>query len=83
MNHRQVVATLAVPPLRRSTDCECAQLGLQLAEMVLRAMPGGPQAVEAADGIDALEATELQGHPELQAAASQLVDTYFGEEYGL
>lgn len=69
--------------MRRSTDYEAAQLGLQIAEMVLRAMPGGPQAVEAADGIDALEAVELQGHPQLQAAASQLIDEYFGEEYGL
>ena len=68
--------------MRRSTDYEAAQLGLQVAEMVLRMLPGGPQAVEAVDGIDALEAIELQGHPQLQAAASQLIDTYFGEDYG-
>ena len=50
---------------------------------VLRVMPGGQQAVEEADGIDALEAIELQSHPQLQTAAARLVDTYFGEDYGL
>ena len=67
--------------MRRSTGYEAAQLGLQIAEMVLRAMPGGPSAVESVDGIDALEAIELQGHPQLQAAAAQLIDQYFGEDY--
>jgi hypothetical protein len=46
-------------------------------------MPGGQQAVEVADGIDALEALELQSHPQLQTAAARLVDKYFGEDYGL
>jgi hypothetical protein len=42
----------------RGPDMEAARLGLQFVEMVLRMLPGGAQAVEAADGIDALE--ELQ-----------------------
>ena len=50
---------------------------------MLRAMPGGQRVVEEADGIDALEALELQSHPQLQSAAAHLVDTYFGEDYGL
>ncbi len=50
---------------------------------MLRAMPDGQRAMEEADGIDALEALELQSHPHLQAAAAGLVDTYFGEDYGL
>lgn len=35
-------------------------LGVQFAEMVLRVMPRGPQAVEAADGIDALESLQFR-----------------------
>ena len=46
-------------------------------------MPDGQRAIEEADGIDALEAPELQSHPQLQTAAAGLVDVYFGEEYGL
>ena len=67
----------------RSSEYEAAELGLQIAEMVLRVMPGGQAAVEAADGIDALEAPELRSHPQLEAAASQIIDQYFGEDYGL
>ena len=67
----------------RSSEYEAAELGLQIAEMVLRVMPGGQEAVEAADGIDALEAPELRSHPQLEAAASQIIDQYFGEDYGL
>ena len=51
--------------------------------MVLQVMPGGQEAVEAADGIDALEAIELRSHPQLEAAASQIIDEYFGEDYGI
>ena len=39
--------------------------GVQFAEMVLRVMPRGPQAVEAADGIDALESLQFRWAPEL------------------
>ncbi len=39
---------------------DAAALGVQFAEMVLRVMPQGPAAVEAADGIDALEALQFR-----------------------
>jgi hypothetical protein len=39
---------------------EAAVLGVQFTEIVLRIMPGGPQAVEAADGIDALESLQFR-----------------------
>jgi hypothetical protein len=39
---------------------DAAMLGVQFAEMVLRVMPRGPQAVEAADGIDALESLQFR-----------------------
>ena len=35
-------------------------LGVQFAEMVLRVMPRGPQIIEAADGIDALESLQFR-----------------------
>lgn len=39
---------------------EAAALGLGFAEMVLQAMPGGARAVEAADGIDAIESLQFR-----------------------
>lgn len=44
---------------------EAALLGVQFAEMVLRVMPRGPQAVEAADGIDALESLQFRSAVDL------------------
>lgn len=44
----------------RSADMEAAALGLGFAEMVLQAMPGGARAVEAADGIDAIESLQFR-----------------------
>lgn len=42
---------------------EAAELGVQFAEMVLRVMPNGQQAIEAADGIDALESLQFRCAP--------------------
>lgn len=39
---------------------DAAALGVQFAEMVLRVMPGGPEAIVAADGIDALESLQFR-----------------------
>ncbi|KAK9808864.1 hypothetical protein WJX72_005408 [[Myrmecia] bisecta] len=80
-SHSQVLP--AFLGLMRSPDMEAAQLGLQFTEMVLRVLPEGPQAVEAADGIDAIEELQFKGPPHLQRLAAQLVDKYFGEDYGL
>lgn len=44
----------------RSVDMEAAALGLEFAEMVLQVMPGGRTALEAADGIDAIESVEYR-----------------------
>jgi len=67
----------------RSQDADASRLGIQFTEMVLRCLPNGPQLVEAADGIDALEEAQFRGAPELQDWAGQLVDKYYGEDYGL
>mmetsp|Transcript_16760 Transcript_16760/g.42945 ORF Transcript_16760/g.42945 Transcript_16760/m.42945 type:complete len:128 (+) Transcript_16760:233-616(+) len=67
----------------RSQDADACRLGMQFTEMVLRCVPEGAQMVEAADGIDALEEAQFRGAPELQAWAGALVDTYYGEDYGL
>ncbi|CAI5947687.1 unnamed protein product [Closterium sp. NIES-65] len=52
---------------------------------VLRVLPDkrGPRLVEEADGIDAIEAAQFVGNEELHSMSSYLVDTYFGEDYGL
>ena len=44
----------------RSPDADAAAMGVQFTEMVLRVMPEGPAAVEAADGIDALESLHFR-----------------------
>ncbi|GMH33979.1 hypothetical protein BSKO_01813 [Bryopsis sp. KO-2023] len=68
----------------RSPDMEAARLGIQFTEMVLRVVPGGLEMVEEVDGIDALEAVQFGNAPaELQRMAARLVDTYYGEGYGL
>ncbi len=51
---------ILVDLIDRSPDMDAAALGVQFAEMVLRVMPQGPAAVEAADGIDALEALQFR-----------------------
>jgi len=79
-----VCFTQALRPMRANSTYACRPVGqLVCASQMLRVMPDGQRVVEEADGIDALEALELQSHPQLQAAAAGLVDTYFGEDYGL
>lgn len=71
--------------LVRSADTEAARLGLQFMEMVLRGMPDGegPKLVEKEDGIDAIERFQFHENEDLRNMANGLVDTYFGEDYGL
>ncbi|KAG8374253.1 hypothetical protein BUALT_Bualt11G0112100 [Buddleja alternifolia] len=71
--------------LVRSADIEAARLGLQFMELVLRGMPNGegPKLVEAEDGIDAMERFQFHENEDLRNMANELVDKYFGEDYGL
>lgn len=48
-------------------------------------MPGGngPKIVEQMEGIDALESLQFHENDQLRIMANSLVDTYFGENYGL
>eukprot|EP00899_Mesostigma_viride_P018423 jgi/Mesvir1/26582/Mv16232-RA.1 len=81
-----VVQHGALPPilsLIRAPDAEAASLGLRFVELVLRLVPRGPQLVEAEDGIDAIESVQFHESEELRRMSSQLVDTYYGEDYGL
>ena len=52
---------------------------------VLRGMPNGEgqQLVEKEDRIDAMERFQFHENDDLRNMANQLVDKYFGEEYGL
>lgn len=71
--------------LVRSADIEAARLGLQFMELVLRGMPNGegPKLVESEDGIEAMERFQFHENEDLRNMANGLVDTYFGEDYGL
>ncbi|CAA0842905.1 Importin subunit alpha-9 [Striga hermonthica] len=71
--------------LVRSVDVEAARLGLQFLELVLRGMPNGegPKLVEAEDGIEAMERFQFHENEDLRNMANELVDKYFGEDYGL
>ncbi|XAR69046.1 hypothetical protein NMG60_11000498 [Bertholletia excelsa] len=71
--------------LVRSADIEAARLGLQFIELVLRGMPNGkgPKLVEIEDGIDAMERFQFHENDDLRIMANELVDRYFGEDYGL
>ncbi|KAA8518790.1 hypothetical protein F0562_016436 [Nyssa sinensis] len=71
--------------LVRSADTEAARLGLQFMELVLRGMPNGdgPKLVEREDGIDAMERFQFHENEDLRNMANELVDKYFGEDYGL
>ncbi|CAH9127040.1 unnamed protein product [Cuscuta epithymum] len=71
--------------LVRSVDIEAAKLGLQFLELVLRGMPNGegPNLVEKEDGIDALERYQFHENEEVRGMANQLLDKYYGDEYGL
>lgn len=71
--------------LVRSADTEAARLGLQFLELVLRGMPDGegPKLVEREDGIDAMERFQFHENDDLRNMANELVDKYFGADYGL
>ncbi|XP_059646910.1 importin subunit alpha-9 [Cornus florida] len=71
--------------LVRSADTEAARLGLQFMELVLRGMPNGegPKLVEREDGIDAMERFQFHENEDLRNMANELVDKYFGEDYGI
>ncbi|KAK3038411.1 hypothetical protein RJ639_030577 [Escallonia herrerae] len=71
--------------LVRSADTEAARLGLQFMELVLRGMPNGegPKLVEREDGIDAMERFQFHENEDLRNMANELIDRYFGEDYGL
>lgn len=71
--------------LVRSADIEAARLGLQFLELVLRGLPNGegPKLVEREDGIDAMERFQFHENEDLRNMANELVDKYFGEDYGL
>ncbi|XP_073290244.1 importin subunit alpha-9-like isoform X1 [Primulina huaijiensis] len=71
--------------LVRSADIEAARVGLQFMELVLRGMPNGegPKLVEAEDGIDAMERYQFHENEDVRNMANELVDKYFGEDYGL
>ncbi|RAL45221.1 hypothetical protein DM860_014631 [Cuscuta australis] len=71
--------------LVRSVDVEAARLGLQFLELVLRGTPDGegPKIVEKEDGIDALERYQFHENEELRGMANELLDKYYGDEYGL
>ncbi|KAL3536302.1 hypothetical protein ACH5RR_004763 [Cinchona calisaya] len=71
--------------LLRSADNEAARLGLQFIELVLRGIPNGEglKLVEREDGIDAMERFQFHENEELRCMATELVDKYFGEDYGV
>ncbi|XP_073052631.1 importin subunit alpha-9-like [Primulina eburnea] len=71
--------------LVRSANIEAARVGLQFMELVLRGMPNGegPKLVEAEDGIDAMERYQFHENEDIRNMANELVDKYFGEDYGL
>lgn len=55
------------------------------APQVLRGMPNGegPKLVEAEDGIEAMERFQFHESEELRNMGNELVDKYFGEDYGV
>ncbi|KAH7672622.1 Importin subunit alpha protein [Dioscorea alata] len=71
--------------LLKSPDMESARLGLQFLELVLRGMPNGegPKLVEREDGIAAMEIFQFHENEFMRNMANELVDKYFGEDYGL
>eukprot|EP00249_Psilotum_nudum_P019946 c27487_g1_i5 orf=639-2306(-) len=71
--------------LVRSPDLEASRLGLQFLELVLRGLPNGQgtKLVEKVDGIAAMEALEYHENVELRNMANELIERYFGEDYGI
>lgn len=52
---------------------------------VLRGLPNeeGRKLVEKEDGIDAMERFQFHENEDLRNMANELVDKYFGEDYGI
>lgn len=75
----QFVKLLSVP------DVGVVVQAMNFLEVVMMTMPDtGPRMVEAADGIAALErVAEITRDAALEARAYKLVDSYFGEDYGV
>lgn len=71
--------------LTKSRDLEASRLGLQFLELVMRGLPNGqgPKLVEKEDGLAALEILEYHENEELRCMANELIDKYYGEDYGL
>ncbi|KAI5074348.1 hypothetical protein GOP47_0010309 [Adiantum capillus-veneris] len=71
--------------LVKSPDLDASRLGLQFLELVLRGLPNGqgPKLVEKEGGLAALEVLEYHENDELRAMANELIDKYYGEDYGL
>lgn len=76
-----IKALHAMISLMKSANIDAAIMGLQFTEMFLRCLPTtGAALVEAADGIDALEALQFGKDipPDIQQAAAHLVDAHWG-----
>ncbi|KAM7464147.1 hypothetical protein LguiA_032268 [Lonicera macranthoides] len=60
-------------------------LGQYRGVRVLRGLPNGegPKLVEREDGIDAMERFQFHENEEIRNMANELVDKYFGEDYGI
>eukprot|EP00250_Pteridium_aquilinum_P006370 c16313_g1_i1 orf=134-1771(-) len=71
--------------LVKSPDLEASRLGLQFLELVMRGLPNGQgvKLVEKEEGLAALEVLEYHENEELRAMANDLIDKYYGEDYGL
>ncbi|CAN6723727.1 unnamed protein product [Malus baccata var. baccata] len=71
--------------LVNSVDTKAARLGLQFTELVLRGMLNGKglKLVEKENGIDAMERFQFYKNEDLRNMANNLVNKYFGDDYGL
>ncbi|KAH7432282.1 hypothetical protein KP509_07G016500 [Ceratopteris richardii] len=71
--------------LVKSPDLEASRLGLQFLELVLRGLPNGQgsKLVEKEEGLAALEVLEYHDNDDLRSMANELIDKYYGEDYGL
>jgi len=67
----------------RTQDPDAVMCALAVCGLVLQHQPDGPQAVEAAGGMEAIDDLNYSGgNGEVKAFAAHLVDTYYGDDYG-
>ena len=67
----------------RTQDWDAVMCALAVCGLVLQHQPDGPQAVEAAGGMEAIDDLNYSGgNGEVKAFAAHLVDTYYGDDYG-